>query len=182
MGMDTDMPMPMPGTGQDAVVLQGDFAWDLETGPSLTELDLKVPVGSLVTIVGQTGSGKSSMLAAALGLMNQTEGPAPQVHGKVSPFTLAHHIDDGMVIVALASGEVPCHRHCIAAARVWVTQACAWCTSVQCSEGRRLCRWRMCRSQPSSTTRPCGRTSCLASLMMRPSISGHWKLPHWLLI
>ncbi len=64
-------------------MLQGDFAWDLETGPSLTELDLKVPVGSLVTIVGQTGSGKSSMLAAALGLMNQTEGPAPQVHGKV---------------------------------------------------------------------------------------------------
>ncbi|CAK0780401.1 hypothetical protein CVIRNUC_005040 [Coccomyxa viridis] len=70
--------------GEDAVVLQGDFAWDLETGPSLTELDLKVPVGSLVTIVGQTGSGKSSMLAAALGLMNQTEGPAPQVHGKVA--------------------------------------------------------------------------------------------------
>ena len=83
MGMDTDM--PVPGPGEDAVVLQGDFAWDLETGPSLTELDLKVPVGSLVTIVGQTGSGKSSILAAALGLMNQTEGPAPQVHGKVGP-------------------------------------------------------------------------------------------------
>ena len=72
-------------------MLQGDFAWDLETGPSLTELDLKVPVGSLVTIVGQTGSGKSSMLAAALGLMNQTEGPAPQVHGKVG-LTFPHII------------------------------------------------------------------------------------------
>ena len=89
MGMDTDM--LMPGTGEDAVVLQGDFAWDLETGPSLTELDLKVPVGSLVTIVGQTGSGKSSMLAAALGLMNQTEGPAPQVHGKVGLAIPSHH-------------------------------------------------------------------------------------------
>ena len=70
--------------GEDAIVLQGDFAWDLETGPSVSELDLKVPVGSLVTIVGQTGSGKSSVLAAALGLMNQTSGPSPEVHGKVS--------------------------------------------------------------------------------------------------
>ena len=70
--------------GDDAVVLKGDFAWDLATGPSVSELELKVPVGSLVTIVGQTGSGKSSVLAAALGLMNQTSGPAPEVHGKVS--------------------------------------------------------------------------------------------------
>jgi len=65
-------------------VLQGDFAWDLESGPSVSEMDLKVPVGSLVTIVGQTGSGKSSLLAAGLGLMNQITGPAPEVHGKVS--------------------------------------------------------------------------------------------------
>ena len=50
----------------------------------MSELELKVPVGSLVTIVGQTGSGKSSVLAAALGLMNQPSGPAPEVHGKVS--------------------------------------------------------------------------------------------------
>ena len=103
MGMDTDD--PMPGTGQDAVVLQGDFAWDLETGPSLTQLDLKVPVGSLVTIVGQTGSGKSSVLAAALGLMNQTEGPAPQVHGKVSPRTRPHHVAE-----VLACSGWPLHH------------------------------------------------------------------------
>ena len=73
----------------DAVVLKGDFAWDLETGPSLSELDLKVPVGSLVTIVGQTGSGKSSVLAAALGLMNQVSGPPPEVHGKVSNYSVS---------------------------------------------------------------------------------------------
>lgn len=73
-----------PCADDDAVVLKGDFAWDLETGPSVSELELKVPVGSLVTIVGQTGSGKSSVLAAALGLMNQVSGPPPEVHGKVS--------------------------------------------------------------------------------------------------
>ena len=78
------MPLnPACCSGDDAIILQGDFAWDLETGPSVSELNLKVPVGSLVTIVGQTGSGKSSVLAAALGLMNQTSGPAPEVHGKV---------------------------------------------------------------------------------------------------
>jgi ABC-type Mn2+/Zn2+ transport system ATPase subunit len=65
------------------VVLEGDFAWDIEAGPAVSDLDLKVPVGSLVTIVGQTGSGKSSLLSAALGLMNQTQGSAPEVHGKV---------------------------------------------------------------------------------------------------
>lgn len=65
------------------MVLQGDFAWDIEAGPAVSDLDLKVPVGSLVTIVGQTGSGKSSLLSAALGLMNQVQGPAPEVHGKV---------------------------------------------------------------------------------------------------
>lgn len=65
------------------MVLQGDFTWDVEAAPAVSDMDLKVPKGSLVTIVGQTGSGKSSLLAAGLGLMNQVQGPAPQMHGKV---------------------------------------------------------------------------------------------------
>ncbi len=81
--------LPPSCAGDDAVVLKGDFAWDLATGPSVSELELKVPVGSLVTIVGQTGSGKSSVLAAALGLMNQVSGPPPEVHGKVSNNTVS---------------------------------------------------------------------------------------------
>ena len=98
------------------MVLQGDFAWDLETGPSLTELDLKVPVGSLVTIVGQTGSGKSSMLAAALGLMNQTEGPAPQVHGKVGLTVPSHHSAEELALSMWPLNQ----QKCPATATVWL--------------------------------------------------------------
>jgi ABC-type Mn2+/Zn2+ transport system ATPase subunit len=36
-------------------------------------------------VVGQTGSGKSSLLGAALGLMKQVQGPPVEVHGKVRP-------------------------------------------------------------------------------------------------
>ncbi len=75
----------------------------------MSEMDLKVPVGSLVTIVGQTGSGKSSLLAAGLGLMNQITGPAPEVHGKVS---LIPETSGTMGLHAIiASGQ---HQQCCA--------------------------------------------------------------------
>ena len=48
------------------------------------DMDLSVPRGSLVAVVGMTGSGKSSLLAAGLGLMQQVQGPPVVVRGKVS--------------------------------------------------------------------------------------------------
>ena len=45
---------------------------------------LQIPAGSLVAVVGATGSGKSSLLSAALGLMEQTRGPPVELHGKVT--------------------------------------------------------------------------------------------------
>ena len=47
------------------------------------DIDLAIPAGALVAVVGQTGSGKSSLLGAALGLMKQVQGPPVEVHGKV---------------------------------------------------------------------------------------------------
>ncbi len=39
--------------------------------PSLADVDLKVPAGRLVVVVGTTGSGKSTLLSAVLGQMQQ---------------------------------------------------------------------------------------------------------------
>ena len=49
-----------------------DFYWekDQET-PNLKDIELRVPHGSLVAIIGQVGSGKSSMLQAMLGEMER---------------------------------------------------------------------------------------------------------------
>jgi ABC-type Mn2+/Zn2+ transport system ATPase subunit len=65
------------------VRLAGEFTWDIDAPASLVDLDLSVPRGSLVAVVGMTGSGKSSLLAAALGLMQQVQGPPVVVRGKV---------------------------------------------------------------------------------------------------
>ena len=80
----------------------------------MSELELKVPVGSLVTIVGQTGSGKSSVLAAALGLMNQVSGPAPEVHGKVSNAVFLGQSGVSCSCGALPAQITDCHKLAIA--------------------------------------------------------------------
>lgn len=63
--------------------MAGEFTWDREAPATLLDIDLSVPRGALVAIVGQTGSGKSSLLSAALGLMQQVQGPDVLVRGKV---------------------------------------------------------------------------------------------------
>jgi len=47
-------------------------------------VDLEVPQGHLVAVVGATGSGKSSLLNASLGLMEHISGPEVQMRGKVT--------------------------------------------------------------------------------------------------
>lgn len=57
-------------------VSDGSFSWD--DGPQakviLHKLDVSVASGSLVAVVGPVGSGKSSLLAAMLGLMPKLSG------------------------------------------------------------------------------------------------------------
>ncbi|XP_075053196.1 multidrug resistance-associated protein 1-like [Mixophyes fleayi] len=61
--------------GSHAVGFLGaSFQWETN-GPSiLKDLHIKIPEGSLVAVVGQVGSGKSSLLSAILGEMNKLEG------------------------------------------------------------------------------------------------------------
>uniref|UniRef100_A0A8C3D234 ABC-type glutathione-S-conjugate transporter n=1 Tax=Cairina moschata TaxID=8855 RepID=A0A8C3D234_CAIMO len=55
-------------------IRNGTFCWSKETSPCLRRIDLTVPQGSLIAIVGQVGAGKSSLLSALLGELEQTDG------------------------------------------------------------------------------------------------------------
>ena len=57
----------------------GTFSWeerqeDAEIGPTLKNIELRVPRGALIAVVGTVGSGKSSLLSAILGEMIKEEG------------------------------------------------------------------------------------------------------------
>ncbi len=70
--------------GELALKLKGDFTWEESAAPSLTNLEVSVDSGDLMVVVGSTGSGKSSLLGAALGLMQQVEGEPVNLRGKAS--------------------------------------------------------------------------------------------------
>ncbi|NXE67919.1 MRP6 protein, partial [Calcarius ornatus] len=55
-------------------IRNGTFSWSKETSPCLRSIELSVPQGSLLAVVGQVGAGKSSLLAAVLGELEATEG------------------------------------------------------------------------------------------------------------
>ncbi|XP_075575360.1 ATP-binding cassette sub-family C member 6 isoform X3 [Pelecanus crispus] len=55
-------------------IRNGTFCWSKETSPCLRRIDLTVPQGSLLAIVGQVGAGKSSLLSALLGELEKTDG------------------------------------------------------------------------------------------------------------
>ncbi|KFV85701.1 Multidrug resistance-associated protein 6, partial [Struthio camelus australis] len=55
-------------------IRNGTFSWSKETSPCLRRIDLTVPQGCLLAVVGQVGAGKSSLLSALLGEMENTDG------------------------------------------------------------------------------------------------------------
>ncbi|NXN93448.1 MRP1 protein, partial [Rhinopomastus cyanomelas] len=55
-------------------VRNGTFCWSKETSPCLRRIDLTVPRGSLLAVVGQVGAGKSSLLSALLGELEKMDG------------------------------------------------------------------------------------------------------------
>uniref|UniRef100_A0A8C2UET6 ATP binding cassette subfamily C member 3 n=1 Tax=Coturnix japonica TaxID=93934 RepID=A0A8C2UET6_COTJA len=55
-------------------VKNATFSWGKELKPSLKDINLLVPSGALVAVVGHVGCGKSSLLSALLGEMEKLEG------------------------------------------------------------------------------------------------------------
>uniref|UniRef100_A0A452UGV2 Multidrug resistance-associated protein 1 n=1 Tax=Ursus maritimus TaxID=29073 RepID=A0A452UGV2_URSMA len=52
----------------------GTFTWAQDLPPTLHSLDIQVPKGALVAVVGPVGCGKSSLVSALLGEMEKLEG------------------------------------------------------------------------------------------------------------
>lgn len=67
--------------GYAITIHNGTFTWAQDLPPSLHSLDIQVPKGALVAVVGPVGCGKSSLVSALLGDMEKLEG---KVHVKGS--------------------------------------------------------------------------------------------------
>ncbi|KAL0790594.1 hypothetical protein Bca101_006840 [Brassica carinata] len=63
------LPNPPIEPGQPAISIRnGCFSWDSKADrPTLSNINLDVPIGSLVAVVGSTGEGKTSLISAMLG-------------------------------------------------------------------------------------------------------------------
>ncbi|XP_070188571.1 multidrug resistance-associated protein 1-like [Littorina saxatilis] len=62
-------------TSDNAIdISDGTFSWDTDTAPTLRDITLRVKRGSLVAVVGQVGTGKSSLVSAMLGEMETVTG------------------------------------------------------------------------------------------------------------
>ncbi|XP_059903407.1 multidrug resistance-associated protein 1-like [Gadus macrocephalus] len=60
--------------GEDVSIDNGTFSWSGEGPPCLKRINVHVPRGSLVAVVGHVGSGKSSLLSAMLGETERRSG------------------------------------------------------------------------------------------------------------
>uniref|UniRef100_A0A2R9BIW1 ABC-type glutathione-S-conjugate transporter n=1 Tax=Pan paniscus TaxID=9597 RepID=A0A2R9BIW1_PANPA len=67
--------------GYAITIHSGTFTWAQDLPPTLHSLDIQVPKGALVAVVGPVGCGKSSLVSALLGEMEKLEG---KVHMKGS--------------------------------------------------------------------------------------------------
>ncbi|VVA93078.1 unnamed protein product [Arabis nemorensis] len=66
-------------------IKNGYFSWDSKTTkPTLSNINLEIPVGSLVAIVGGTGEGKTSLVSAMLGELSHAETSSVVIRGSVA--------------------------------------------------------------------------------------------------
>ena len=67
-------------------VSDGIFSWSNEGEPALKDVNLEVLEGQLLMVVGEVGSGKSSLLSALLGEMTVKSSNASVQGEQSSPF------------------------------------------------------------------------------------------------
>ena len=64
----------LPVAANDIEVEKASFAWGPNEPPCLKNINLSVKAGQLIAVVGQVGSGKSSLVSALLGEMDKLGG------------------------------------------------------------------------------------------------------------
>ncbi|KAK4801560.1 hypothetical protein SAY86_022047 [Trapa natans] len=66
-------------------IRNGNFSWDAKAErPTLSNINLDIPVGSLVAIVGSTGEGKTSLVSAMLGELPPVGDASVTIRGRVA--------------------------------------------------------------------------------------------------
>ncbi|XP_037318939.2 ATP-binding cassette sub-family C member 3 isoform X1 [Pungitius pungitius] len=71
------------GTEFAVTVVNGKFTWSKEDPPVLHNINVMVPQGSLLAVVGHVGCGKSSLISALLGEVEKLEGEV-SIRGSVA--------------------------------------------------------------------------------------------------
>ena len=92
-----------------SLVVKGSFQWGPQTGPVLHDLDLTVNRGELVAIVGEVGSGKSTLMQAVLGELYPVDECAAQIsRPEVIAFcSQVPHIAEGTLRDNIIFGQEP---------------------------------------------------------------------------
>eukprot|EP00026_Physarum_polycephalum_P000482 Phypoly_transcript_00483.p1 GENE.Phypoly_transcript_00483~~Phypoly_transcript_00483.p1 ORF type:complete len:1415 (-),score=265.79 Phypoly_transcript_00483:241-4485(-) len=86
-----ELPPRQPETSIDAVpagtpiieIKDGDFSWENEGPHTLRDINLRIPRGHLVAVVGPVGSGKSTLLAAMMEQITRVRGTVT-MHGSAA--------------------------------------------------------------------------------------------------
>ncbi|XP_042486678.1 ABC transporter C family member 2-like [Macadamia integrifolia] len=80
------MPNPPLEPGLPAITIRnGYFSWDSKAEkPTLSNINLDIPVGSLVAVVGSTGEGKTSLISAMLGELPPVSDATAVIRGTVA--------------------------------------------------------------------------------------------------
>lgn len=89
--------LPFSATAPAVKVMQASFNWEPESeNMTLTNINLHIPRGALVTVVGKVGSGKSSLLASLLGEMPKLSGEV-EVRGTTAYVAQTAWIQNGTI-------------------------------------------------------------------------------------
>ncbi|KAL6561922.1 Canalicular multispecific organic anion transporter 1 [Orobanche gracilis] len=80
------LPNPPIEPGLPAVTIRnGYFSWEAKAeSPTLSNINLDIPTGSLVAVVGSTGEGKTSLISAMLGELPPVADTTVIIRGKVA--------------------------------------------------------------------------------------------------
>ncbi|EPS64314.1 hypothetical protein M569_10464 [Genlisea aurea] len=80
------LPNPPIEPGLPAISIKnGNFSWETKADrPTLSNINLDIPIGSLVAIVGSTGEGKTSLVSAMLGELPPVSDAEVVIRGKVA--------------------------------------------------------------------------------------------------
>ncbi|XP_016383056.1 multidrug resistance-associated protein 1-like [Sinocyclocheilus rhinocerous] len=66
---------PAISSSPDSIrIVDGAFSWCKDDSPTLKRINVRIPEGAFVAVVGHVGSGKSSLLSALLGEMQKQKG------------------------------------------------------------------------------------------------------------